>query len=65
MKSLLLSSESESDLSLMLALAEKLGMRTRTLSPTDVEDIGLAIAMKEGRTDEMVSTENVLKDLRK
>lgn len=65
MKALLLSSESESDLSLLLALAEKLGIRTRTLSTTEVEDLGLAFAMQNGRTGEIVSTDEVLKELRK
>ena len=65
MKALLLSSESESDLSLLLALAEKLGIRTRTLSTTEVEDMGLAFAMQNGRTGEIVPTDEVLKELRK
>ncbi len=65
MKTVLLSTESESDLSLLIALAEKLGVRTRTLSPSEVEDIGLGVAMQQGQTGEVVPVEGVLKDLRK
>ena len=63
MKTAILSSESTSDLKLLLELANKLGLKTKILSDEHEEDIGLLYAIKEGMTGEFIDTEKFLKDL--
>jgi hypothetical protein len=65
MGSLILTSEKENDLKLLKMLAEKLGILAHEISDDDKEDIGLYLAMIEGKKDEFVREEEVLKELRK
>ena len=44
-------------------LAKKVGLKTYFVSKEDMEDIGMAKAMKKGRTGEYVNTKNYLKTL--
>ena len=64
MEGALLHTRSEKDLNLILQLAEKLGISTKRLSAEEIEDYGLSIAIKEGKTGEQVNTESFLKELR-
>ena len=59
MKSLLLTPESEADLKLLLALAKKMGVASRTLSEDEQEDLGLARAIDAGRKTPLVSRDAV------
>ena len=64
MEGAILHTESDTDLSLILQLARKLGISTRKLSKDEIEDFGLSIAITEGRTGEYVDSETYLKKLR-
>lgn len=63
MQAAILNSESESDFSLILELAKKLDVRTTILTNEDIEEIGLANAMKIGETGENVDITQFLEKL--
>ena len=65
MQSAILNSNSKTDLKLLLNLAKKLGIKTRMLTDLEIEDIGLANAIKAGRTGEHIDTQSFLNELRK
>ena len=60
MQTAILKSESSSDLKLLLELAKKLGIKSKILTSNEVEEIGLAQAIKEGHTNDYVDTEEFL-----
>jgi hypothetical protein len=64
METLILQSPNKSDLKIFTELAHKLGIKLKHLSVEQIEDIGLALAMKKGRTGEYIDTEKFLKKLR-
>jgi len=64
MKSLILTAKKESELKLLKSLAEKLGMRTHLISDAEKENIGLYRAMIEGKNEDYVKEEVILKELR-
>jgi hypothetical protein len=64
MKTALLSSSSGKSLELLLELAKKLGIKATILSEEQLEDAGLAKAMKEGRTGKHVDTAKFMKSLK-
>jgi hypothetical protein len=64
MESIVLSSDSKSDLSILLRIAKKLGIGVKRLTTEEAEDLGLINAMKKGRTGEYIDTEKYLKKLR-
>ena len=63
MNTVLLKSNSKDDLLLLIKLADKLGVKAEMLTEKDVEDICLARAIKEGKTNEYVTTEDVIQKL--
>jgi len=63
MESAVLISESKSDLSVLLALAKKLGISTHRLTAEQIEDMALINAMKKGRTGEYIDKDKFLKKL--
>ena len=63
MATVILSSNSQKDLNLILQLARKLGISVKKLSKDEIEEIGLSIAIKKGRTEEYVDTDSFLKEL--
>lgn len=65
MQTVILKSNSESDLKLLTDLAKKIGVNTKVLSESDVEEIGLSFAIKLGRTKEYINTEKFINKLRK
>ena len=65
MQTVILNSDSKVDLKLLLALAKKLGIQAKILTKEEIEEMGLANAIKKGKTDEYVNTELFLKILRK
>lgn len=64
MEAVLLNSDSKSDMKLLLDLARKIGIKARVITESEMEDIGLANAMKQGRTNEFIDNEAFLKKLR-
>lgn len=65
METAILKSNSKKNLNLLLDLAKQLEMNVKILSHEELEDIGLAIAIKKGRTGKYVNTESYLKKIRK
>lgn len=64
METLLLQSESKKDLKMFAELAKKVGLKTYSVSKEEMEDIGLAKAMKKGRTGEYINTAAYLKKIK-
>ena len=65
MQTAIFKSESNADMKLLINLARKIGIKTKILAEYELEDIGLAMAVKEGKTGEYIETESYLKKLRK
>ena len=65
MEAVLLNSDSRSDMKLLLDLAKKIGIKARVITESEIEDIGLANAIKQGRTNEYIDNEAFLKKLQK
>ena len=65
METLLLQSKSKKDMKMLADLAQKIGLRAKFISKIEMEDIGMANAMKKGRTGEYVNTAAYLKKLTK
>ena len=59
-----ISGESKKDIQLLIAIAEKMGIKAKFLTRDELEDIGLAKAMDEGKTGEFIDTDDFLKSLR-
>jgi hypothetical protein len=64
MKTAILSGESESDLKLIVELANKLGIKTKVLTEEDVEDLAMVYAIEKGKTGDYVDTAKFIKSLR-
>ena len=65
MQTVILNSDSESDLNLLIKLAKKIGIKTKVLSKTEMEEMSLVKAINEGKTGEYVDTDDFLNTLRK
>jgi hypothetical protein len=65
METIILSGKSKKDVELVTELAKKLGLNAARISEEDLEDAGLVLAMKRGRTGRYVSREQVMKALKK
>ncbi len=61
MKSILLTTNSKKDLQLLTAIAKRIGVKVKILSKEQVEDLGLAQAIKQGRTGKFINTDKFLK----
>ena len=65
METLVINIKSEKDKSLFHALAERLHLKTTTLTEEDKEDYGLLKAMLQAKKANYVSKETILRALRK
>jgi hypothetical protein len=65
MQTLLLKTDSKTDLKLLLDLAKKIGIESKVLSETEMEEIGLVNSIRLGRTEEYVDKKTFLQKLRK
>jgi hypothetical protein len=63
MEGVILHTDSEKNLNVILQLAKKLGISIRKLSKEEIEDFGLALAIAEGETGEYIDTEEFLEEL--
>ncbi len=63
METIILSSDSHGDLDLIMKLPEKLGIPIKKLSKNDVEEIGMSLAIKKGRTGEFVDNDSFRNEL--
>ena len=64
MKTAILSSESDSNIKLLIELANKLGIKTKILTEEDAEDLAMVYAIEKGKTGEYVDTQDFIKNLR-
>ncbi len=64
MQTAILKSDSDEDLKLLIEIAQ-MGIKARLISDKEMEDIGLANAIKKGRTGQRVDTDSFLNKLRK
>lgn len=63
METAILQAKSGNDLKLILQLAKKLGISTKKLSEEEMLDIGLSVAITEGRTGEFTDVDEFLRTL--
>ncbi len=64
MESAIISGKSKKDIQLLITLAEKMGIKGKFLTKDDLEDFGIAKAITEGKTGELVDTDEFLKSLK-
>jgi hypothetical protein len=64
MKTLIVQSASKQELKMMAAIAKKMGLKTKFLNKSEIEDIALAQAMDKNRTNEYVNTDTFLQKLK-
>ena len=65
METIIINIKSKKDKTLFYALAERLNLKTTTLSEDDKEDYSLLKKMIRGRKDDFVTRDTVMKELRK
>jgi hypothetical protein len=65
MQTVILNSESKEDIKLLLDLARKIGINSRILTETEIEEIGLVNSIRLGRTNEHIDNATFLQKLRK
>jgi len=65
MQTVILNSDSKTDIKLLLDLARKIGIKSRVLSETEIEEMGLVNSMRLGRTNKYVETTSFIQKLRK
>lgn len=63
MDALIIKSKNRSDLKLLKELVKKMGLESKTLSQEDIEDLGLAMLMRQADRSKTVSRESVMKKL--
>ena len=64
MTTAILSSESDADMTQLIAFANKLGIKIKMLKGEEAEDLAMAYAIENGRTGEHVDTQDFIKSLR-
>jgi hypothetical protein len=63
MQTVVLKSNSKSELKLLTDLAQRIGVQVKYLSESELEDMGMLNAIKKGRTKEYVDTDDFLSEL--
>jgi len=64
METAILTSRSKSDLKLLLELAQKIGIKTKVLTHEEIEELGIILAIKDGRTEKYVDTDKFLEKIK-
>ena len=64
MTTAILSSESDADMTQLIAFANKLGIKIKMLKGEEAEDLAMAYAIENGKTGEYVDTQDFIKSLR-
>ena len=64
MDSVLLKTKSKENLDLLIKLAQKLGVEVSVISKKTAEDIAMAAAIQDGKTGQLIDTENFLNELK-
>lgn len=64
MKALIITSENVSDIKIIKDIAARIGAKTKYMNVEDVLDMGMLIAIKQGRKRNYISKESVIKTLK-
>lgn len=64
MESAIISGKSKEDIQLLIAIAEKMGIKARLISKNAMEDLYMAKAIKEGETGEFIDTDEFLRSFK-
>lgn len=64
MTTAILSSESDADMTQLVAFANELGIKIKILEGEEAEDLAMAYAIEKGKTGEHVDTQNFIRNLR-
>jgi hypothetical protein len=64
MQTVILNSDSKTDIKLLLDLAKKIGIKSRVLSENEIEEMGLVNSIRLGRTNKYVDTASYIQKLR-
>ena len=65
MHTLILKSKSKSNIKLLTDLAKKIGVDSKILSESEIEETALSYAIKKGRTKEYIDTEKICCQVKK
>ena len=65
MQTLVLKSDSASNIKLIAQIAKKMGVKAKIFTDEEKEDIGLLNAIMKGKTSQYVNNEDFVKRLRK
>jgi len=63
METAIIRGESKTNMKLLFVLAKRLGLKGKILTKTETEDLGLGIAIKQGRTGKYIDTKNFLRKI--
>ena len=63
MEAVIISGNSKKDIQLLVNIAEKMGLTVNFIKEDDLEDIGMAKAIIEGKTGEFIDNEEFLRSL--
>ncbi|MFI5139219.1 MAG: hypothetical protein ACHQIM_15455 [Sphingobacteriales bacterium] len=63
METAIISGKSKKDIQLLITIAEKMGIKAKLLSEADLEDFGMARAIIEGATGELIDNNEFLDTL--
>ena len=64
MSSIVVSPKSQKELEFISELLSKLGVRSKVLSDTELEDLGLAVMMKDVDRSEVVGEDEIMQKLK-
>ncbi len=64
MSSIVVNPKSQQELKFLSELLKKLGVESKVLSDEDVEDLGLAVLMKDVDRSDSVSEDDIMKKLK-
>ena len=64
METLILTGDKKSEMRLIAGIARKFGLKTRKLTITEVEDIAILKAIKNGETEEFIDTDQFVTSLK-
>lgn len=64
MESAIISGKSKKDIQLLVSIAEKMGIRAKFITNDELEDFGMAKAIKEGESGELIDTAEFLKSIK-
>jgi hypothetical protein len=65
METIMLQGKTKAEMKIFISLAQRMGIKAKFMTPSEVEDISLANAMENGRTGEFVNTQQFMENLLK